>query len=136
VFREFVDARYAAIPSQGETGLRTLLDELHEAGWWVEAASTTGAVDGRNAITEGTMLVNGELDYDASRPVGLMNRPKMFFSDRCKNLIYAMENHTGEDGQKGATKDFFDLVRMALLTTVPYVGDGDGGVRCIGGGSY
>jgi hypothetical protein len=136
VFREFVDARYAAIPSQGETGLRTLLDELHEANWLIEAASTSGAVDGRNAISEGTQLVNGALDYDTSQPVGFGNRPGMFFSDRCKNLIYAMENHTGEDGQKGATKDFFDLVRLALLTTVPYVGDGEAGVRCVGGGSY
>ena len=136
VWREYVDARYAATPTQGDVGLRTLLDELHDVGWWVEAATTTAAVDGRQAITEGTGLINTALDYDQNRPLGFDNRPRLYFSDRCKNLIYAMENHTGEDGQKGATKDFFDLIRMALLVECCYVGEEDKGLTCIGGGSY
>ena len=131
-----MDARYAATPTQGDVGLRTLLDELHDVGWWVEAATTTAAVDGRQAITEGTGLINTALDYDQNRPLGFDNRPRLYFSDRCKNLIYAMENHTGEDGQKGATKDFFDLIRMALLVECCYVGEEDKGLTCIGGGSY
>jgi len=134
VKRTIMDARFANTPTNGQLGLKTLLDECWDAGWSVEASSTRAAVDGREAIEEGEELINGALDWDRERPLEFGNRPHMYFSDRCKNLIYAMESYTGEDGLKGATKDMVDLPRMALLSGCVWAATWE--VRCVGGGHY
>ena len=41
---------------------------------------------------------------------------KYLIAASCKNTIFAYENYTGLDGQKGACKDFIDCDRYAVLS--------------------
>lgn len=129
VWRTLMDARFAATPTNGATSVKTLMDECWEMGWMVEATSTQTALDGRDAIDEGEGMITSALYWDREKPAGWDNRPKMFLSDRCKNLEYCLENHTGLDGLKGATKDFVDLPRMALLSGCAHTAHRE--VRCV-----
>jgi hypothetical protein len=71
------------------------------------------------------------LDYDRDVPLGewsphlnRLNAPKMFVSSECPNLIYALREWTGKDGNKGACKDWIDLLRYAALAELTYIGEG------------
>lgn len=68
--------------------------------------------DEGSEIGEGIGRVNDMLDWNRQAPLVLgQNAPALFVSDRCLQVIWAMSNWTGKDGQKGASKDFADLVR-------------------------
>ena len=43
---------------------------------------------------------------------------KYLIAASCKNTIFAYENYTGADGQKGACKDFIDCDRYAVLSDI------------------
>ena len=70
-------------------------------------------------VETGIMKVKEFLRYDTLRPVDSLNRPRVVFSPKCKNLIAAMERW-GRDPETGKPmeeyKDFADLVRMDLMS--------------------
>jgi hypothetical protein len=66
--------------------------------------------------------------------VDARNQPKLYISENCKNVIYALQTYTAADGKKGATKDFIDLLRYVCLSDAINV-EGDI-LRPTGGGSY
>jgi hypothetical protein len=68
------------------------------------------------------------------KAVGPDNKPRLLIHERCKNVIWALENWTGLDGQHGARKDFIDLLRyMALNPPVYLLPEA---MECRGGGAY
>jgi hypothetical protein len=93
------------------------------------------AADGRHAVSEGYQFITNALDWYEGRPMDATNRPKLWVSERCKNVIYAIETHTGVDGQRGATKDVIDVLRMGFLKGMPYIAPG-WRLKCAGGGHY
>jgi hypothetical protein len=50
-------------------------------------------------------------------------------------MIFALKIWTGEDGQRGACKDFIDLARYAFASDLQDVGSGNY-YTTVGGGSY
>ena len=65
-------------------------------------------------IAERVAMVNSLLDYDENDQGEIVNPPRLYISERCKNLIFAVEYWTGADGQKGATKDPVDCLAYAV----------------------
>ena len=121
-----IDPRYSASEIQGENGAETILSRLEDKGLVYLPAPG-------KAVEDGEQLINDRLSYDQNRPVGVDNSPMMFVSERCGNVIYALENHIGI-GPHEPTKDFCDVLRYMLQSGADYV---DPKAKVVtGGGSY
>jgi phage terminase large subunit-like protein len=135
VFERMMDSRFGGAVQQGVQGTTTLIEECCRIGLTVVPATVDVAADGRHAVSEGYQFITNALDWDEGRPMDATNRPKLWVSERCKNVIYAIETHTGVDGQRGATKDVIDVLRMGFLKGMPYIAPG-WRLKCAGGGHY
>ena len=135
VFERMMDSRFGGAVQQGVQGVTTLIEECCRIGLTVVPATVDVAADGRHAVSEGYQFITNALDWDEGRPMDATNRPKLWVSERCKNVIYAIETHTGVDGQRGATKDVIDVLRMGFLKGMPYIAPG-WRLKCAGGGHY
>lgn len=112
VFARYMDARFGNTEVLQEDGKRTLFDEFEDIG--LTFLETTAAT--RTTIEDGVVMMNSALNYDPSKPlVPGFNYPKLFFSERVKNTIFAFQIWTNRDGSKGATKDPVDNVRYHFL---------------------
>ncbi len=81
-------------------------------------------------IDDGVSAINSALDYEPEE-----TEPCLFISSNCVNMIYALENWTGIDKEKGACKDPIDVLRYGLMSECEDVGTGVyGGIR--GGVNY
>jgi hypothetical protein len=124
IAERWMDSRYGSLPTRTVEGQTTLIEQCSDMGLEFRAASG-------KEIQEGVTLVNDMLDYDKDVPLGTwspvlgrLNAPKMYVSSHCPNLIYAMREWTGKDGNKGACKDWIDLLRYASLAELTYIGEG------------
>jgi hypothetical protein len=122
IFERLMDSRYGAAPTTVQDGQTTLLEQMAGIGMEFRAAS------GKD-ISEGIDLIHEMLDYDREVPIGewsprlaRFNEPLMKVSANCPNLIFALKIYTGRDGQKGAVKEWIDLLRYFLLADLHYVG--------------
>lgn len=121
-----IDPRMGASETQGENGAETIISRLDDAGYVYLPAPG-------KQIEDGEQLVNDFLSYDTKRPPGVDNSPRLFISDKCENLIQAMELYAGT-GKDEPAKDPVDTLRYMLQSGVEYV-DPDAPV-VTGGGSY
>lgn len=120
-------ARTRKLASAGEEGT-SLVEICEDEGLFFEPASG-------KTIKDGIDLVSDWLDYDASRPLEpVTNEPGVYISEECENLIWALEHWTGEDGQKGACKDWIDLIRYAAQEDPHHVPERES--KSSGGGFY
>jgi len=93
--------------------------------------------DQASGITEdqGCMRINDLLAWDKSQPLcAFVNEPKLYVSEDCENLIWALQTYTRHDGEKAACKDPIDCLRYFATDEADYVSEGSGASR--GGGSY
>jgi len=110
----FMDSRFANSSTMGKEMVTTLLEECGEVG--MDFIPAPG-----EHIDEGIDLINSLLDYNGDEEVSATNEPKLFVSEECPNLIYAMKEWTGQDGRHGATKDCIDVLRYATLAGLEYL---------------
>lgn len=127
IFERFMDSRYGNTATMRKEAPITLIEECEEIDLIFKP--TPG-----EDIDEGIHLVNDALDYDAEKPISVDNEPKMYVSEECGNLIYALQEWTGQDGRHGACKDPIDLLRYAEQLRLDYVGESS--FRVSGGGAY
>jgi hypothetical protein len=115
----YMDSRYAntKILSAREDPL-TLIEEMERLD--MEFSETPPM----KLIDDGIDLLNDRLDYDVERPVDSTNEPQILISETCENIIYALHEWTGRDGQKGATKDPVDIMRWIAGMELEYVPGG------------
>ena len=85
-------------------------------------------------IEQGVALINDGFAYDMAQDVSPLNKPKLYISEKCQNLIYCIKEWTGQDGEKGATKDPIDCLRYLMTMNPMYISDNT--MRSTGGGSY
>lgn len=124
IIERWMDSRYGNAPTQTREGSETIITQMDE-----KEGMTFLAASGKE-IGEGVALVNDLLDYDAGRPIGeyspemnRVNEPMLFVSRNCPNVIYALREWTGKDGQHGACKDPVDTLRYGVLEDLDYVGE-------------
>ena len=120
IFGRFIDSRFANTPKTTAQSYTTLLMECMEYRLMFEPMSV-GVDSVRSAIKEGVIFINDRLRYNPERRIGWDNHPKLHVHEACENHIFMFKLWTGHDGQKGATKDFADLVRYAALLPIYYV---------------
>jgi len=127
-----IDPKAGGTPALSEQGGTTLIDMLAEDGFGDAGMSFAPApgvpVDQRMAA------INSALSFDGSKPLTPINEPKLYIVDDCQNLIMALSEHVGSDGQKGASKDPIDCLGMLLTSRLEHVGPN--GMQTVGGGSY
>ena len=85
-------------------------------------------------VDAGTGLINDALDYNTEAEITILNCPRLYVSKECENVKYALMTWTGIDGEKGATKDPIDCIKMLLKAEASYIDVKTEG--CYGGGSY
>jgi hypothetical protein len=137
ITERWMDCRYANTPSITREGRTTLLDQMDDIGMTFLSAPTEAKI--LDNETGAIHLINDMLDYDDEVPRGTFsprlartNHPKLYISRNCPNLIYALREWTGKDGNKGACKDPLDCLRYAVLAELDYL---DTSTR-FAGGSY
>jgi hypothetical protein len=72
--------------------------------------------------------------YDKNKPIDGINRPHFYISDRCQNIITAIQEYTSEGGLDEAWKDPIDVIRYAAIDNISFVDKTDRTVRKIQNG--
>jgi hypothetical protein len=114
IFESWMDSRHGNAPVNTDDESTTLIEQMDKLGMRFRA--TPG-----KDIEGGIEMINSALYYDVAEPVSPVNAPEMYVVETCPNLIYALKNWTGRDGQHGATKDPIDLVRYAETAKLGYI---------------
>lgn len=127
MFERMMDSRFGAAPTLTKNESKTLIESMAEIGMEFEPAP------GEHQ-REGIDQINDLLYYDQDKPIAADNKPRLLIVETCVNLIWALENWTGLDGQHGACKDFIDLLRYFALNPPLYLPPD--AMVCRGGGSY
>ncbi len=128
IFERYIDARYANSPTQTREGSTTLIEQMAELG-----LDFAAMVSEKRILTSGENdgsldMINGALYYDTAIPLGRfsaelgrVNEPRLKVLETCPNVIYALQNWTGEDGAHGACKDPIDVLRGLFLSELDFV---------------
>jgi hypothetical protein len=114
VFERYIDPRMGAAERQSEDGATTIISDLDDAGMTVIPAP---GVD----IENGIQLLNNLFAWDETKPRDSLNSPKIYISDRCQNIIYALSEYTAQGGNKEATKDCVDVLRYLAVSDVQFI---------------
>ena len=114
IYMRFMDSRFAAVKHYSADGDNTsLADECAKVNLNFLPASG-------KEIAVGIKLINDRLAYMPKWAVP-ENGPQIFICEDCENIWFALENYTGEGGQKEATKDPIDVVRYMVTSDLEYV---------------
>ena len=128
-----IDPKAGGSPALSEQGGTTLIDLLAESENPLDEPMAFVPAPGV-PVDQRTSAINSLLSYDATQPLTPLNEPDLYITKDCANLTYALSEHTGRDGQKGASKDPIDCLGMLLVSGLAYVGKG--GFDSRGGGGY
>jgi len=128
-----IDPKAGGSPALSEQGGTTLIDLLAESDNPLDEPMAFVPAPGV-PVDQRTSAINSLLSYDATQPLTPLNEPSLYITKDCSNLTYALSEHTGRDGQKGASKDPIDCLGMLLVSGLAYVGNGGFDTR--GGGGY
>ena len=139
IIERIMDPRAGRAQTQAEKGGTCLLDRMDEEQYDrqgnVIAAPMTFLPGSGIEIEEKISAINDLLAWDQDKPLEpLLNEPRLYIHRRCRNTIWCLQNWTGRDGQKGASKDPVDCVGMMAAGNLQYVGEG--ALEATGGGSY
>lgn len=77
-------------------------------------------------IEDGVQLINNWLveGWNPKEDLTPMNCPRIYISEECENLIWALRTYTGADGDKGACKDPIDCLKGAAKQDIQYIKPG------------
>jgi hypothetical protein len=129
VRERWIDGRYGNTRKTDEENPTTTILELSKFGVDFLASPTPAGTILASTKEDGSLrMINDLLVYDAERAakeggINATNTPHLFVVETCPNVKYAIQNWTGIDGQKGATKDPIDCLRMLALTDAGYQGE-------------
>ena len=129
IWERYIDPRAGGSKAVTEDGGSTLIDMLDDGENPMHFQPSAGI-----RIEQGVALINDGFSYDMNQEVSPLNRPKLYISESCQNLIYCLKEWTGADGEKGATKDPIDCLRYLMVMNPAY--QGEDAMQSWGGGSY
>jgi hypothetical protein len=128
IYERWMDSRYGHSRTLGKEAPTTLIDEMAELD--MHFTATPG-----DSIDEGVGMINDALSYNPERPVDTRNQPRLFISENCKNVIYALQTYTAADGVRSkGVKDWIDLLRYVCLSDASYLDEQS--LKSRGGGAY
>jgi hypothetical protein len=126
-FERLIDPRLGAAKYQGITGSSSIIEDLENNGLpFIPAAGFD--------IEDGLQALQTKMAYDKNKPIDGINRPHFYISDRCQNIITAIQEYTSEGGLDEAWKDPIDVIRYAAIDNISFVDKTDRTVRKIQNG--
>jgi len=114
IFERLIDPRLGAAKYQTQTGVSSVMADLEDAGLVFLPAPGLDIEDGLQAIQT-------KLSYNKKSPVDSLNRPHLYISDRCENIIQAFQEYTADGGQDEAWKDPIDCIRYAAVAGIRFI---------------
>lgn len=129
IWERYIDPRAGGSKAVTEEGGTTLIEMLDDGEVPMHFQPAAGI-----RIEQGVAMINDGFAYDMNQELSPLNKPKLYISDQCENLIYCLKEWTGQDGDKGATKDPIDCLRYLMTMTPTF--QGNSAMSGWGGGSY
>jgi len=129
IWERYIDPRAGGTKAVTDEGGSTLIDMLDDGETPMHFQPASGV-----RIEQGIAMINDGFSYDMNQEVSPLNCPNLYISEDCENLIHCIQEWTGLDGEKGASKDPIDCLRYLMVMNPEYQG-GDS-MRGIGGGGY
>lgn len=114
IFERLIDSRAGATRYQNDECQTCSIDELINIG--VDVIPASGLDE-----DQGIQAINKYLAWDDSKEMHIGNKPRLFISDRCGQLIYAMTEYTGMLGKDEPTKDPIDCLRYLLIGNIMHI---------------
>lgn len=121
IHERVIDPRLGNAQRQAEEGATTLISDLDDQGMVFLPAPGGGNGAGVGEIEDGLQLINNLLAWDEKKKRDSTNTPRLFISDQCQNLIYAMKEYTAKGGRDEHTKDPIDCIRYLCKAGAGYV---------------
>jgi hypothetical protein len=127
ILGRYIDSRYGGAATLDRERATTLIEQMTETGLdfygMVSESRILGVKDGSIDIINSALYYDAETELGKfSSALGRINEPQLQIVESCPNTIYSLSVWSGKDGQKGATKDFIDVLRGCFLSSVNYVG--------------
>jgi hypothetical protein len=114
ILERLIDPRLGAAKYQAQNGASSIIEDLADNGMiFIPAPGLE--------IEDGIQAMQGKMAYDVKKPIDGVNRPRFFISERCQNIIQALQEYTGDGGSDEAWKDPVDVVRYACLDGIRYI---------------
>jgi hypothetical protein len=126
IMMRWMDPNYCKQPVTKKEGQSNLLDEMAAVGMHFTPATY-------DSVGAGVAKMNELLEWDDTQPMSGTNRPKLYISDQCENLIQSMVEYTGA-GKAEQWKDFIDPLRYIIVSGSGYLGEE--AMETFGGGGY
>ena len=143
IYASFIDPRAGRNPQEQETGTTCLIDKMNE----VQEDPSSGEVIGPSMpCYPGSGIeprfridtINELLRWDPAQTDGLpmrpINAPRLYVSENCHQVIWALSNYTGRAGELGPAKDPIDCVGYLAEAPLSFVDPAM--LRSTAGGSY
>ena len=80
-------------------------------------------------IEDGLQALQTKMAYNRKAPMDSLNRPHFYVSERCQNIITAIQEYTAEGGLDEAWKDPIDVLRYAAIADIRYINPADMAVK-------
>jgi hypothetical protein len=139
IMERYIDPRAAANEHVAEEGGTCILwmmqaEERDASGNIIAPAMDFTPANGEKHDM-GLTAIKELMDWNNEKPmVPILNAPRLFVCEDCLQVRWMLENFTGLGGEKGACKDFADLLRYMALADLVHIEPGRLGSS--GGGSY
>ncbi len=114
IFERLIDPRLGAAKYQTQNGASSIIEDLADAGLIFIPAPGLDIEDGLQALQT-------KMAYTRSKPIDGLNRPHFYVSDRCQNIIKALQEYTADGGPDEANKDPIDVLRYAAIDGIRHV---------------
>jgi len=119
IYKRFMDARFSAVNNLQSGGVKSLFETFDEVGLTFEPTNLTAATQ-QSEKQDGLQMINDALCFDPLKPLDFFNHPRLYISEECVNLIFAMTIFTGLDTD-AATGDPIDCLRYSEKVACKYV---------------
>ena len=129
IFERLIDPRLGAAKYQAQDGASSIIEDLSDAGLIFIPAPGIDIEDGLQALQT-------KMAYNRKKPIDSANRPHFYISDRCQNIILALQEYTAEGGLDEAWKDPIDVIRYLAVSGVGYVSQDSMKTKALSQGGY
>jgi hypothetical protein len=114
IYERLIDPRLGAAKYQTQTGASSIIEELADAGLIFIPAPGLDIEDGIQALQT-------KMAYSRKQPIDALNRPHFYVSERCENIISALQEYTGEGGADEIHKDPIDVLRYCAISGARFI---------------
>lgn len=114
VFERYIDPRLGTAKYTAYNRQSDIRQELDEIGIYCIAAPGLHEADGLQKIFD-------LMDYDQSKPISALNRPRFYVTENCKQFITALRIYNPNDPTTEAWKDFPDILRYLATAGIMHI---------------